>query len=67
MQKLKYITRPPSLASTALGVDICYHARTERAGCRPNGGRMTEDAPLTLYYHPFASFCQKVLIALYEN
>ncbi|MDI1480325.1 glutathione S-transferase family protein [Polyangium sp. y55x31] len=23
--------------------------------------------PLTLYYHPFASFCQKVLIALYEN
>jgi glutathione S-transferase len=22
---------------------------------------------LTLYYHPFASFCQKVLIALYEN
>jgi glutathione S-transferase len=24
-------------------------------------------AGLTLYYHPFASFCQKVLIALYEN
>ena len=23
--------------------------------------------PLTLYYHPFSSFCQKVLIALYEN
>ncbi len=23
--------------------------------------------PPTLYYHPFASFCQKVLIALYEN
>ncbi len=22
---------------------------------------------LTLYYHPFSSFCQKVLIALYEN
>lgn len=22
---------------------------------------------LTLYYHPFASYCQKVLIALYEN
>jgi glutathione S-transferase len=22
---------------------------------------------LKLYYHPFASFCQKVLIALYEN
>src|SRR5687767_8838567 len=22
---------------------------------------------LTLHYHPFASFCQKVLIALYEN
>jgi glutathione S-transferase len=22
---------------------------------------------LTLYYHPFASFCQKVLIAFYEN
>jgi glutathione S-transferase len=23
--------------------------------------------PLTLYYHPFSSFCQKVLIALYEK
>jgi glutathione S-transferase len=23
--------------------------------------------PLTLYAHPFASYCQKVLIALYEN
>ncbi|MES2950959.1 MAG: glutathione S-transferase family protein [Pseudomonadota bacterium] len=23
--------------------------------------------PLTLYYHPLASFCHKVLIALYEN
>jgi glutathione S-transferase len=23
--------------------------------------------PLQLYFHPFASFCQKVLIALYEN
>jgi len=23
--------------------------------------------PLRLYYHPFSSFCQKVLIALYEN
>ena len=22
---------------------------------------------LTLYYHPFAAFCHKVLIALYEN
>lgn len=22
---------------------------------------------LTLYYHPLASFCWKVLIALYEN
>lgn len=22
---------------------------------------------LTLYYHPLASFCHKVLIALYEN
>ncbi|HWL89141.1 MAG TPA: glutathione S-transferase family protein [Polyangiaceae bacterium] len=22
---------------------------------------------LTLYFHPFASFCQKVLVALYEN
>ena len=22
---------------------------------------------LTLYFHPFSSFCQKVLIALYEN
>jgi glutathione S-transferase len=23
--------------------------------------------PLTLYYHPLSSYCQKVLIALYEN
>lgn len=23
--------------------------------------------PLTLYYHPLASFCHKVLVALYEN
>ncbi len=22
---------------------------------------------LTLYYHPFSSFCQKALMALYEN
>jgi glutathione S-transferase len=22
---------------------------------------------LTLYFHPLSSFCQKVLIALYEN
>ena len=22
---------------------------------------------LTLYFHPFSSYCQKVLIALYEN
>jgi glutathione S-transferase len=28
---------------------------------------MGEVAALTLYYHPFASFCQKVLIALYER
>jgi glutathione S-transferase len=26
-----------------------------------------ESAPLKLYYHPFAAFCQKALIALYEN
>lgn len=24
-------------------------------------------APLTLYFHPLASYCQKVLVALYEN
>ena len=23
--------------------------------------------PLTLYFHPLSSFCQKTLIALYEN
>ena len=23
--------------------------------------------PLTLYAHPFSSYCQKVLVALYEN
>jgi glutathione S-transferase len=27
---------------------------------------MNEAMALTLYYHPFASFCQKALIALYE-
>src|SRR5690606_8158530 len=26
-----------------------------------------EDMPLQLFTHPFASYCQKVLIALYEN
>jgi glutathione S-transferase len=26
-----------------------------------------ESVPLKLYYHPFASFCQKALIAFYEN
>src|SRR5688572_17459093 len=35
----------------------------------PSHGRRGEKRPmsLTLYFHPFASFCQKVLIALYEN
>jgi glutathione S-transferase len=28
---------------------------------------MSQALPLTLYYHPLASFCHKVLIALYEN
>jgi glutathione S-transferase len=28
---------------------------------------MTDQPPLTLYFHPLSSFCQKVLIALYEN
>jgi len=28
---------------------------------------MSEHARLTLYYHPLSSFCQKVLVALYEN
>jgi glutathione S-transferase len=28
---------------------------------------MTERKPLRLYFHPFSSFCQKVLIALYDN
>ena len=27
----------------------------------------TDRLPLKLYFHPFASFCQKALIALYEN
>jgi len=26
-----------------------------------------ESTPLKLYFHPFASFCQKALIAFYEN
>jgi glutathione S-transferase len=28
---------------------------------------IAERRPLKLYFHPFASFCQKVLIAFYEN
>ena len=28
---------------------------------------MSNQASLSLYYHPLSSFCQKVLIALYEN
>ncbi len=28
---------------------------------------VAERAPLKLYFHPFASFCQKALIAFYEN
>jgi hypothetical protein len=28
---------------------------------------LVESAPLKLYFHPFASFCQKALIAFYEN
>lgn len=28
---------------------------------------MTEESTLSLYAHPFSSYCQKVLIALYEN
>ena len=28
---------------------------------------MTDAAQPTLHYHPFASFCQKALIALYEK
>ena len=28
---------------------------------------MANHSGLTLYYHPLASFCHKVLIALYEN
>jgi glutathione S-transferase len=37
---------------------------------RRSKGLMTdivERAPLKLYFHPFASFCQKALIAFYEN
>src|ERR1700741_1670722 len=29
--------------------------------------RSDQDMSLTLYFHPLASFCHKVLIALYEN
>src|SRR5690606_14766809 len=38
-------------------------------GCRSTHriSRETAAMVLRLYYHPFASFCQKVLIALYEN
>ena len=32
----------------------------------PGDSRETEMKP-TLYAHPFSSYCQKVLIALYEN
>jgi glutathione S-transferase len=32
-----------------------------------DGVRSERAMPLTLYAHPFSSYCQKVLIALYEN
>lgn len=39
-----------------------------RAPGRTTHSRMGyEMADLKLYYHPFASYCQKVLVALYEN
>ena len=40
--------------------------RGPRAEVRPVSRRECS-MPLTLYYHPLASFCHKVLIALYEN
>jgi glutathione S-transferase len=39
-----------------------------RRGIRSSGGETGEIImPLSLFAHPFASYCQKVLIALYEN
>lgn len=38
--------------------------RSARATPRPFS---RSPVSLTLYYHPLASFCHKVLLALYEN
>ncbi|MEQ1515265.1 MAG: glutathione S-transferase family protein [Usitatibacteraceae bacterium] len=40
---------------------------TKPFGRPRHGFRIGEYMGLTLYYHPLASYCQKVLIALYEN
>ena len=34
---------------------------------RPAGSAKENHVPLTLFAHPFSSYCQKVLVALYEN
>src|SRR5436309_1734523 len=52
---------PPAVRGTA---------RLPEGTCRPTG--RVHAQPLSaeymrLYFHPFASFCQKVLVALYEN
>jgi glutathione S-transferase len=41
----------------------CSQARSTPTARAAWGGPMS----LTLYYHPLSSFCQKVLVALYEN
>jgi glutathione S-transferase len=43
---------------------VRYHAWSPPSRIEPAG---TDCMPLHLYAHPFSSYCQKVLIALYEN
>src|ERR1700735_2916439 len=54
-------TKPTSITSSA-GPNS--NASTTACGVQSIGGCLVS---LTLYSHPFASYCQKVLIALWEN
>src|SRR3990167_11010309 len=51
----------------ALAASMSNHAAAVRRPCTPwRSIHMTDRLP-RLYAHPFSSYCQKVLVALYEN
>jgi hypothetical protein len=47
------------------GSDAAPARSHDAADCKHFGRRIL--MALTLYFHPLSSFCQKALIALYEN